>query len=239
MFQDLVRLLLVVVFMIIVQQGSTRDVKQKHGQFLNATKTQNISTNGSAHHNNKFKTNATISGKRLGKTRKNRGISLATLAGLNRAALGINPLTVPYGTRLASLGYQQTPALQQLVPTTGGLIQSPAAVRLPYGIQLARLLPALNLYRNRLQLPTSTGGMAADVHVYKNPNRLKYDSIPLKPSIEQQELMGNGLSLPALLQLSSAGVQGLSDLPDESEADLDELGMSYLLLCIIAAALSI
>nr|XP_058949529.1 uncharacterized protein LOC131777281 isoform X1 [Pocillopora verrucosa] len=224
MFQDLVRLLLVVVFMIIVQQGSTRDVKQKHGQFLNATKTQNISTNGSAHHNNKFKTNATISGKRLGKTRKNRGISLATLAGLNRAALGINPLTVPYGTRLASLGYQQTPALQQLVPTTGGLIQSPAAVRLPYGIQLARLLPALNLYRNRLQLPTSTGGMAADVHVYKNPNRLKYDSIPLKPSIEQQELMGNGLSLPALLQLSSAGVQGLSDLSDESEADLDELG---------------
>ena len=81
--------------------------------------------------------------------------------------------------------------------------------------------------------------MAADVHVYKNPNRLKYDSIPLKPSIEQQELMGNGLSLPALLQLSSAGVQGLSDLSDESEADLDELGMSYLLLCIIATALSI
>ena len=234
MFQDLVRLLLVVVFIIIVQQGSTRDVKQKHGDYFNSTKTQNISKNGSIHNNNKFEKNAKLSSKRLVKTRKNRGISLAALAGLNRAALGINPLTVPYGTRLASLGYQQNPALQQLsqyrglVPTTGGLIQNPAALRLPYGIQLARLLPALNLYRNRLQLPSNGGGMATDVHVYKGPNRLKYDSIPIKPSLEQQELMSNGLSLPALLQLNSAGVQGLSDLPDESEADLDELGRSIL-----------
>ncbi|PFX19688.1 Fibropellin-1 [Stylophora pistillata] len=229
MFQDLVRLLLVVVFIIIVQRGSTRDVKPKQGQFLNATKTPNFSKNGSAHHNNKFSGNATSSSKSVLKTRKNRGISLAALAGLDRAALGINPLSVPYGSRLASLGFQQTPTLQQLsqyrglVPTNG-LIQSPSALRLPYGIQLARLLPALNIYRNRLQFPTSAGGMATDVHVYKNPNRLKYDSIPLKPSIEQQALIGNGLTLPALLQLNSAGVQGLSDLSDESEADLDELG---------------
>ena len=238
MFQDLVRLLLVVVFIIIVQRGSTRDVKPKQGQFLNATKTPNFSKNGSAHHNNKFSGNATSSSKSVLKTRKNRGISLAALAGLDRAALGINPLSVPYGTRLASLGFQQTPTLQQLsqyrglVPTNG-LIQSPSALRLPYGIQLARLLPALNIYRNRLQFPTSAGGMATDVHVYKNPNRLKYDSIPLKPSIEQQALIGNGLTLPALLQLNSAGVQGLSDLSDESEADLDELGRSYLLRFII------
>ena len=69
--------------------------------------------------------------------------------------------------------------------------------------------------------------MATDVHVYKGPNRLKYDSIPLKPDLEQQALMSNGLNLPALLQLNSAGDQGLNEMPDESEADLEELGMSF------------
>lgn len=234
MFQDLVRLLLVVVFIVIVQQGSAQDAKQKHGGESNSTKTTNIPKNRTADDNNKFNKNAKIPSKRLDKTRKNRGISLAALAGLDRTALGLNPLTVPYGTRLASLGYQQAPTLQQLpqyrglVPATGGLIQNAAALRLPYGFQLARLIPALNLYRNRLQLPGNGVGMATDVHVYKGPNRLKYDSIPLKPAVEQQALMSNGLTLPALLQLNSAGDQGLSEIPDESEADLDELGMSFL-----------
>ncbi|XP_078383686.1 uncharacterized protein LOC144666194 isoform X4 [Oculina patagonica] len=230
MFQDLVRLLLVVVFIIIVQQGSARDAKQKHGGESNSTKTTNIPKNRTTDDNNKFNKNAKILSKRLAKLRKNRGISLAALAGLDRTALGLNPLTVPYGTRLASLGYQQAPTLQQLpqyrglVPATGGLIQNTAALRLPYGLQLARLIPALNLYRNRLQLPGNGVGMATDVHVYKGPNRLKYDSIPLKPAVEQQALMSNGLALPALLQLNSAGDQGLGEIPDESEADLDELG---------------
>ena len=239
MFQDLVRLLLVVVFIIFVQQGNARDAKQKHGGESNSTKTTNIPKNSTSLDNNKLEKKPKVLSKRLGKTRKNRGLSLAALAGLDRAALGLSPLTVPYGTRLASLGYQQAPTLQQLpqyrglVPATGGLVQNAAALRLPYGIQLARILPVLNLYRNRLQLPgrlqlPSNGeSMATDVHVYKGPNRLKYDSIPLKPDLEQQELMTNGLSLPALLQLNSAGDQGLNEMPDESEADLEELGMSF------------
>lgn len=244
MFQDLVRLLLVVVFIIFVQQGSARDAKQKHVGQNNATKTTNIPKNKTLHHNNKFEKKATTLSKRLGKTRKNRGLSLAALAGLDRAALGLNPLTVPYGTRLASLGYQQAPTLQQLtqyrglVPATGGLVQNAAALRLPYGLQLARILPVLNLYRNRLQLPgrlqlpAGNGeSMATDVHVYKGPNRLKYDSIPLKPDLEQQALMSNGLNLPTLLQLNSAGDQGLNEMSDESEADLEELGMSFSSSC--------
>lgn len=239
MFQDLVRLLLVVVFIIFVQQGNARDAKQKHGGESNSTKTTNIPKNSTLHDNNKLGKKAKILSKRLGKTRKNRGLSLAALAGLDRAALGLNTLAVPYGTRLASLGYQQAPTLQQLtqyrglVPATGGLVQNAAALRLPYGLQLARILPVLNLYRNRLQfpgrlqLPGNGENMATDVHVYKGPNRLKYDSIPLKPDLEQQALMNNGLNLPALLQLNSAGDQGLNEMPDESEADLEELGMSF------------
>lgn len=234
MCQGLGRLLVVIVFVIVVQQVIAHNAKHKHGGGRNVTKTKNIvPKNRTAQDNNKFNKKAKqLSGEHLVKTRKNRGISLAALAGLDRAALGINPLAVPYGTRLAT-GYQLAPALQQLpqytglVPTTNGLIQNPAALRLPYGLQLARLLPALNIYRNRLQLPGNGGGnMATDVHVFKRPNRLKYDSIPLKPNIEQQELVGNGLNLPALLQLNSAGDQGINDLSDESEADLDELGGS-------------
>lgn len=237
MFQGLGRLLVVIVFVIIAQQVIAHNAKHQHGEGRNTTETPNIvPKNRTAQENNKFNKNAKqFSATRLAKTRKNRGISLAALAGLDRAALGLNPLTVPYGTRLATLAYQQAPALQQLpqyrglVPTTGGLIQNTAALRLPYQLQLARLLPALNLYRNRVQLPGNEGGgMATDVHVFKRPNRLKYDSIPLKPSLEQQELVGNGLNLPALLQLNSAGDQGISDLSDESEADLDELGESSL-----------
>lgn len=234
MFQDLVRLLLVVVLIIIVQQGTARDAKQKHGGQSTSTKTTNIPKNRTTDDSNKFDKNAKIPRKRLAKTRKNRGISLAALAGLDRTALGLNPLALPYGARLASLGYQQAPTLQQLsqyrglVPATGGLVQNTAALRLPYGLQLARLIPALNLYRNRLQLPGNGENLATDVHVYKGPNRLKYDSIPLKPAVAQQALLGNGLTLPALLQLNAAaGDQGINELSDESEADLDELGRSH------------
>ena len=234
MCQGLGRLLVVIVFVIVAQQVIAHNAKHKHGGGRNVTKTKNIvSQNRTAQDNNKFDKNAKqLSGKDLSKTRKNRGISLAALAGLDRGALGINPLAIPYGTRLAT-GYQLAPALQQLpqysslIPTTNGLIENPAALRLPYGLQLARLLPALNIYRNRLQLPGNGGGnMATDVHVFKRPHRLKYDSIPLKPNIEQQELVGNGLNLPALLQLNSAGDQGISDISDESEANIDELGES-------------
>ena len=232
MFLGLARLFLVIVFIITIQQVIAHDAKQKHGGGRNATKTTNIvPKNGTVHENNKFSKNAKqLTSNSLVKTRENRGIPLAALAGLDRAALGLNPVVVPYGTRLTSLGYQQAQALQQLpqyrglVPATGGLIQNAAALRLPYGLQLARLLPALNLYRNRLQLPVNgAGGMATDVHVFKRPSRLKYDSIPIKPNLEQQEIMGNGLNLPALLQLNNAE-QGMSDLSDDSEADLDELG---------------
>lgn len=242
MSQGLVRFLVVIVFVIIAQQVIAHNAKHKYGGGRNATKTTNIVPKNRTAPNNKFNKNAKqLPGKRLAKTRKNRGISLAALAGLDRAALGLSPLTVPYGTRLATLGYQQAPALQQLpqyrglIPATGGLIQNAAALRIPYGLQLARLLPALNLYRNRLQLPGNGGGsMATDVHVFKRPNRLKYDSIPIKPSIAQQELVGNGLSLPALLQLNSAaGDQGISDLSDENEADLDELGESLFCLKVV------
>lgn len=231
----LARLFTVIVIIITVQQVVGHDSKQNHGGGRNATKTQHIVVkNNTARQNNKFhKTTTQFRNKPLDKTRKSRGIPLSALAGLDRAALGLNPVVLPYGTRLASLGFQQTPALQQiqqlrgLVPTTGGLLQNAAALRLPYALQLARLIPALNLYRNRLQLPVNGGGeMATDVHVYKSPNRLKYDSIPIKPQIAQQEMVGNGLNLPALLQLNNAADQGISELSDESEADLDEIGES-------------
>lgn len=233
MFPGLARLSVVIVFIIVTQQVIAHNDKHKHGGERNETKAKIVvPKNRTAKNSNKFGKNAKqFSGKRLDKTRKSRGISLAALAGLDRAGLGISPLAVPYGTRLATLGYQQVPTLQQLpqyrglVPTTNGLLQNTAALRLPYGLQLARLLPALNLYRNQLQLAGNEGGnMATDVHVFKRPNRLKYDSIPLKPNADQQELMGNSLNLPALLQLNSAGDQSISDLSDDNEADLDELG---------------
>lgn len=230
----LARSFTVIVIIITVQQVAGHDSKQNHGGGRNATKTKHIVLkNNTARQNNKFHKNTTqFRSKPLDKTRKSRGIPLSALAGLDRAALGLNPVVLPYGTRLASLGFQQTPALQQiqqlrgLVPT-GGLLQNAATLRLPYALQLARLLPALNMYRNRLQLPVNGGSeMATDVHVYKSPNRLKYDSIPIKPQIAEQEMVGNGLNLPALLQLNNAADQGLSELSDESEADLDDIGES-------------
>ena len=234
MLLDLARLLLVIVFVTIVLGVDEGDGKHKQGS--RTTKIthsrENRRTNQTLHFR---RTTSNIRRKRLGKlkTRGARGIEFGNL-GIGRAApLGFNPLAVPYGARLAPLGFQPTPALQQLaqyrgvVPAVGGLIPSAAAaaLRFPYG-----LLPALGLYRNlnRVQLPENgEGGLATDVHVYKEPNRLKYDSIPLKPGYEQQELVGNPLNIPALLQLNSAGDEVPTEDPDEAEADLDELSMSF------------
>ncbi|XP_067047616.1 uncharacterized protein [Acropora muricata] len=231
MLQGLVRLLAIIVFIIAVNQVISLDSKHKHEGGQNTTKAANtIKINTTATFDKKSLKNAKLfSGKRLNKTRNNRDLSLAALEGLDRGALGLSSLTMPYGTRLAALGYQQAPTLQQLpqyrglIPTTNGLLQNAGALRLPsYRMQLARLLPALALYRNQLQLPRNDGGnLATDVHVFKTPNRLKYNSIPLKPNLERQELLGNGLNLPALLQLNSADDSTINDLADD---DLDELG---------------
>lgn len=231
MLQGLVRLLAIIVFIIAVNQVISLDSKHKHEGGQNTTKAANtIKINTTATFDKKSLKNAKLfSGKRLNKTRNNRDLSLAALEGLDRGALGLSSLTMPYGTRLSALGYQQAPTLQQLpqyrglIPTTNGLLQNAGALRLPsYRMQLARLLPALALYRNQLQLPRNDGGnLATDVHVFKTPNRLKYNSIPLKPNLEQQELLSNGLNLPALLQLNSADDSTINDLADD---DLDELG---------------
>ncbi|XP_068705792.1 uncharacterized protein [Montipora foliosa] len=232
MLQGLARYLVIVVFIISASQVIGHDSERKNGGGRNYTKISNtVKINKTTKFNKKFHKNARVFSwkrPRPDKTRKYRDLSLAALEGLDRPALGLTPLTMPYATRLAALSYPQTPALQQLpqyrglIPTTNGMLQNAAALRLPYRLQLARLLPGLALYRNQLQLPRSeAGNLATDVHVFKTPDRLKYNSIPLKPGIQQQELLGNGFSLPTWLQLNSAEDGSISDLADD---DLDELG---------------
>lgn len=173
-----------------------------------------------------------------------------TLAPFNRG-LRLTPVGLQYSPRVAALGYRTSPAIQTLgqyrglIPSTNGL---GATYRLPYNLQLARLLPALNLLQSRARLASRTnaglnlqngGGLAADVHVYK-PNRLKYDSIP-SPNVLQQALAGGQLGVP-LLSLnplnSDAGTpDAFGDLSDD--ANIDEFGnqTSFVMISFFAHTL--
>lgn len=77
----------------------------------------------------------------------------------------------------------------------------------PDQLELARVLPLLNLYRAKSVLKGNPVGYGAGVPLIQ-PNRLKYDSIPLKPGLGGQALSDNRLGL--LLGLGGIGANPYS-----------------------------
>lgn len=158
------------------------------------------------------------------------GLGRPTQIGLGQLGLSLNP-------RLPALGLQGTPAFGQyrsLIPQTNPLIANNAGYRLPYNLQLARLLSTINLLRERSDIASAVNPAAAatGLGLYK-PKRLKYNSIPLKPN----DLGGNALSL--LLGANSLNGQSAADNDDEEDEDSDTskykhtTRKNYLCICVI------
>ena len=146
------------------------------------------------------------------------------LASLNRG-LGLSPLGLQYQPHVSPLGYRTSPALQTLAAQYRGLI--PTTNGLPYNLQLARLL---GLLQHRAQIPGATaglgpnnagvGGVTADVHVYKPPGRLKYNSIPSTPNVLGQL----GVPLLALNPFNSIAGTSAPSFGEASEDTMEDLG---------------
>ena len=156
----------------------------------------------------------------------------------------LSPLAVPYTPRFTgSLGVgpssglslqqmQQIQQLQQLqqiqqlrqlgqlrslVPPLQQRINTAMTPNLtPYQLQLARVLPLLNLYRTKQALKGNPTGYAV--------NRLKYDSIPLKPSLGGQTLAADRLGLLMGLGGYGANPFGGAGVQRNDGSDMDSEG---------------
>ncbi|XP_048589917.1 neurogenic locus notch homolog protein 2 isoform X2 [Nematostella vectensis] len=141
---------------------------------------------------------------------------------------GLAPLGLPYAGRYGpalglqpAAGFQTMGQLRGYIPQDNRLLANTGGYRLPYNLQLARLLSTLNLLQARSAIGVSPASRLAEIN-YK-PQRLKYDSIPLKPEMLSQ---GLGTSeLPLLLGANAygagqlGGVDGADDDDDDGDSD--------------------
>ena len=234
MFKDFAVFVVIVILITVNVNGSTRNtLATKRGANLPPRKNTKKMLR-----TNLTKINGTVRDNFSTVVRKTRTPQYLTLGQQN--SLRLSPFALPYTSRFtgsmtpsSGLTLQQIQQLQQLKQL--GRLRSflpqerlntalaPSSLT-PYQLQLARILPLLNLYRTKSIFKENPG---AGFPLYQ-PNRLKYDSIPLKPGFEGQALPDDRLSL--LLGLGGLGANPYAAAKTEGgsvRSDMGDEGMKH------------